>query len=85
MSTAFFPQPRPKKSLLQVPLKKRKINHKIEEIGFDKDARAEYLSGFHKRKQARIKHAQEIAAQKAREEKIEMRKQVCAGWTIAAN
>lgn len=50
--------------------------HKIEEITFDNDARNEYLTGFRKRKQARIKQAQEIAAKKEREARIEMRKQV---------
>jgi hypothetical protein len=72
----MFAVPRVKKSALQPPPKKRKITHKIEEITFDKDARTEYLSGFRKRKQARIKEAKEIAAKKEREERIEMRKQV---------
>ncbi|KAK5654824.1 hypothetical protein OQA88_6860 [Cercophora sp. LCS_1] len=72
----MFAQPRPKKNTLQPPPKKRKVAHKIEEITFDKDARSEYLSGFRKRKQARIKQAQEIAAKKEREERIEMRKQI---------
>jgi ribosomal RNA-processing protein 17 len=71
----MFAQPRIKKTAPPPP-KKRKTTHKIEEISFDKDARSEYLTGFHKRKQARIKHAQEVAAEKAREERIEMRKQV---------
>jgi ribosomal RNA-processing protein 17 len=74
----MFAQPRPKKNTLQPPPKKRKTVHKIEEITFDKDSRTEYLSGFRKRKQARIKQAQEIAAKKEREERIEMRKQVSA-------
>ena len=72
----MFAQPRPRKSTLVPPPKKRKATHTIEEITFDKDARAEYLTGFHKRKQARIKHAQEVAERQAREDKIEMRKQV---------
>ncbi|GAB1314415.1 hypothetical protein MFIFM68171_04625 [Madurella fahalii] len=71
----MFAQPRIKKTPLPPP-KKRKSTHTIDEITFDKDARAEYLTGFHKRKQARIKHAQEIAEQKARQERIEMRKQI---------
>lgn len=74
----MFAQPRIKKTPLPPP-KKRKSTHAVEEITFDKDARAEYLTGFHKRKQARIKHAQEVAEQKARQERIEMRKQV---WKI---
>jgi ribosomal RNA-processing protein 17 len=72
----MFAQPRIRKSALVPPPKKRKTAHTIEEITFDKDARAEYLTGFHKRKQARIKHAQEVAEQRARQERIEMRKQV---------
>ncbi|KXX77223.1 Ribosomal RNA-processing protein 17 [Madurella mycetomatis] len=71
----MFAKPRIKKTPLPPP-KKRKSTHAIEEITFDKNARAEYLTGFHKRKQARIKHAQEVAEQKARQERIEMRKQI---------
>ncbi|KAK4239125.1 nucleolar protein 12-domain-containing protein [Achaetomium macrosporum] len=71
----MFAQPRIRKSAPPPP-KKRKTTHAIEEITFDRDARAEYLTGFHKRKQARIKHAQEIAERKARQERIEMRKQI---------
>ena len=72
----MFATPRPKKGLLLPPSRKRKTVHAIEEITFDKDARVEYLTGFGKRKQARIKQAQDIAKEKARLEKIEMRKQV---------
>ncbi|EAQ86451.1 hypothetical protein CHGG_07704 [Chaetomium globosum CBS 148.51] len=71
----MFAQPRVRKTA-PAPPKKRKTTHAIEEITFDKDARSEYLTGFHKRKQARIKHAQEVAEQKAREERIEVRKQI---------
>ena len=57
--------------------KRRKPNnYGVEEVKFDFDARQDYLSGFHKRKQARIKHAQDVAAKKEREEKIEERKQL---------
>ena len=48
----------------------------MAEISFDNDARQEYLTGFHKRKQQRIKHAQEEAAKKAHQEKLDTRKQV---------
>jgi ribosomal RNA-processing protein 17 len=72
----MFAKPRAKKSILPAPTKKRKAAPAIEEISFDNDARHEYLTGFHKRKQQRIKHAQEEAAKKARQEKIEIRKQV---------
>ncbi|KAI8965668.1 nucleolar protein 12-domain-containing protein [Daldinia sp. FL1419] len=72
----MFARPRPKKGLLVPPPKKRKAQHSIEEIKFDNDARADYLTGFHKRKLQRIKNAQEQAAQRARQEKIELRKQL---------
>ncbi|KAI0201315.1 nucleolar protein 12-domain-containing protein [Astrocystis sublimbata] len=71
----MFARPRPKK-LPVAPSKKRKRNHAIEEIKFDNDARVEYLSGFHKRKVQRIKHAQEQAAKQAREDRIASRKQI---------
>ncbi|KAI0120054.1 nucleolar protein 12-domain-containing protein [Nemania sp. FL0031] len=71
----MFARPRPKK-LLAPPPKKRKRQHTIEEIKFDDDARAEYLTGFHKRKLQRAKHAREQAAERERQEKIEARKQL---------
>ena len=80
----MFAQPRIRK-VAAPPPKKRKATHAVEEITFDKDARAEYLTGFRKRKQARIKHAKEIAEEKAREERIEMRKQVRASPWICYN
>lgn len=59
------------------PLKKRKKSTPvIEEITFDFNAREDYLTGFHKRKVQRIKHAQEEAAKKDREERIVARKTV---------
>lgn len=73
----MFAQPRPKKSPLPPPIKKRKIEHAIEEINFDNDARHEYLTGFHKRKQQRIKRAQEESQKREKEERRELRKQVC--------
>ena len=73
----MFARPRAKKSVLPQPSKKKKVQPTIEEINFDNDARADYLTGFHKRKVQRQKHAQEIATKKAREEKILERKQVC--------
>ena len=73
----MFAKPRPKKSPLPpAPSKKRKAAHTIEEISFDNTARADYLTGFHKRKVQRQKHAQEEAAKRARQERIELRKQV---------
>lgn len=75
----MFAKPRPKKALLPPPSKKRKATHAVEEITFDNSARQEYLTGFHKRKVQRQKHAQEEAAKRARDEKIEFRKQVSPG------
>ncbi|KAL4881399.1 nucleolar protein 12-domain-containing protein [Aspergillus karnatakaensis] len=56
--------------------KKRKLNSRVEEITFDDTAREQFLTGFRRRKQQRIKHAQEVAAQKAREAKREDRKRM---------
>ena len=64
-------------AMSNAPSKKRKATHTIEEINFDDGARSEYLTGFHKRKLQRAKHAQEEAAKKARQEKVDFRKQVC--------
>ncbi|KAI0157464.1 nucleolar protein 12-domain-containing protein [Xylariaceae sp. FL1272] len=71
----MFARPRPKKNPLPPP-KRRKVQHSIEEIKFDPEARTEYLTGFHKRKVQRIKNAQDQAAKRAREEKLELRKQI---------
>jgi ribosomal RNA-processing protein 17 len=72
----FVTHPRPKKSLLPPPPKKQRTTSAIEEINFDFDKRADYLTGFHRRKVQRAKQAQEEAVKKAREERILMRKQV---------
>jgi ribosomal RNA-processing protein 17 len=57
--------------------KKRKITTvAVEKIDFDPAAREEYLTGFHKRKVARIKHAQEENAKREKEEKLRMRREV---------
>ncbi|KAF1987806.1 hypothetical protein K402DRAFT_462658 [Aulographum hederae CBS 113979] len=45
-------------------------------IEFNPQERHEYLTGFHKRKLARAKHAQELAKQKERKELIELRKEI---------
>ncbi|KAL9099736.1 MAG: hypothetical protein Q9163_004802 [Psora crenata] len=60
--------------VLPLAKKKRKIFPKTEEITFDNSAREDYLSGFHKRKLQRIKHAREEAAKREREEKRKARK-----------
>ncbi|KAI1776100.1 nucleolar protein 12-domain-containing protein [Hypoxylon cercidicola] len=75
----MFARPRAKKSVLPPPPKKRRVQHSVEEIKFDNDSRADYLTGFHKRKLQRAKNAQEQAAKKAREEKIEFRKHLREG------
>ncbi|KAJ5817996.1 Nucleolar protein 12 [Penicillium robsamsonii] len=57
-------------------LKKRKIvaGPKVEEVNFDNESRHEYLTGFHKRKVQRAKHAQDNAMKRYKEEKREARK-----------
>lgn len=74
----IFLHPRPKKSILTSgpPSKKRKTVHAIEEISFDNDARADYLTGFHKRKVARATKAREEAEKKEKEERVKIRAQV---------
>jgi ribosomal RNA-processing protein 17 len=57
--------------------KRRRTTYTVEEIKFDPLAREDYLTGFHKRKLQRIKHAKEEAAKKEREDKIEARRIVC--------
>ncbi|KAF2474768.1 terpenoid cyclases/Protein prenyltransferase [Lindgomyces ingoldianus] len=47
-----------------------------QEILFDPAAREEYLTGFHKRKLARAKHAQEEAAKKEKEERLRLRREL---------
>ncbi|KAF2876806.1 nucleolar protein 12-domain-containing protein [Massariosphaeria phaeospora] len=47
-----------------------------DQISFDPSAREEYLTGFHKRKQARIKHAQDEAAKREKEEKVTFRREL---------
>lgn len=71
----MFARPRQKKVVVPLPSKKRK-HSAIEEISFDNAARTDYLTGFHKRKLQRIKNAQAEAAKRARQERIELRKQV---------
>ena len=59
--------------------KKRKLGVTApEKIEFDFSAREEYLTGFHKRKLARIKHAQDENAKREKEEKLRFRREVRA-------
>ena len=74
MRTAHLLDKNPK---MPPPTKRRKTEPTVvEEITFDPSARQEYLTGFHKRKLERAKHAREIAEKQARLEKLEARKQV---------
>ena len=74
---------KPTDSLLQEPkvmvppTKRRRIEPTaVEEINFDLAARHDFLTGFHKRKLQRAKHAQEAAERRARAERIAARKKV---------
>lgn len=59
------------------PNKKRKLAVTAPEtIEFDFAAREEYLTGFHKRKLERKKHAQEENAKREKEEKLRFRREV---------
>jgi hypothetical protein len=68
---------RPSQDTMAPPTKKRKITVTApEKIEFDPSAREEYLTGFHKRKVARQKFAQEEIAKREKEEKLQFRKEV---------
>lgn len=58
------------------PLSKKRKLTKVEEVNFNPEDRTEFLTGFRKRKQQRIKHAQDAAAKRAREERKQDRKRV---------
>ncbi len=73
----MFSRPRAK-ATRPPPTKRRKLISTIEEIAFDPSAREDYLTGFHKRKLQRIKHAKEEAAKREREEQLTARKIVSA-------
>ncbi|USP79918.1 Ribosomal RNA-processing protein 17 [Curvularia clavata] len=61
------------------PNKKRKLAVTAPEtIEFDFAAREEYLTGFHKRKLERKKHAQEENAKREKEEKLRLRRELRA-------
>lgn len=66
-------------------LKKRKLAAapKVEEINFDSANREEWLTGFHKRKVQRAKHAADNAAKQYKEDKKAMRKKVQAFLVLA--
>ncbi|KAF3081879.1 hypothetical protein TWF569_000912 [Orbilia oligospora] len=75
-----MPKPYSKPGAPSLASKKRKRDDKkdnqIDEITFDRSARQEYLTGFHKRKVARIKAAQEEAEKRSRQERVEERKRL---------
>ncbi|KAF2725467.1 hypothetical protein K431DRAFT_290588 [Polychaeton citri CBS 116435] len=58
------------------PLTKRRKLDQPEEIKFDLSARQDYLSGYRRRKQARIQHAREVAIKKEKEEKTKERREL---------
>lgn len=63
-------------------MKKRRMDpQQVQEITFDPNARQEFLTGFHKRKQARIQNAREAAVRREKEDKVRERKQVCGSVT----
>lgn len=65
--------------------KRRKVASKVEEVNFDPAARHEFLTGFRKRKQQRVRHAQEVAEKRAKEEARQERKRVCIGLLKEGN
>ena len=75
--SVMFSRPRAK-ATAPPPPKRRKLTSAIEEIAFDPSAREDYLTGFHKRKLQRVKHAKEEAAKREREEQLTARKIVSA-------
>lgn len=60
------------------PAKRRKTlkTTSVAEVKFDDAAREEFLTGFHKRKVARAKAAQEEAARREKEERVRGRREV---------
>lgn len=85
LEPGIFNNPRPRRPLLPNPNKKRKTEHKVEEISFDDNAREDYLTGFHKRKVERAKRAKQEAEKKMREERVVVRKQVCLRFSISTS
>ncbi|KAF2454959.1 nucleolar protein 12-domain-containing protein [Lineolata rhizophorae] len=58
------------------PPSKRRKTSAVDEITFDDKDRTDFLTGFRRRKQARIRHAQEVAAQKEKEERQRERREL---------
>ena len=60
------------------PAAKRRRTGATEDITFDPEARQEYLTGFHKRKEQRKQNARDTAAKREKEEKVKERRSVRA-------
>lgn len=60
----------------QIYARKKNKKFGVDEVTFDRDARKEYLTGFHKRKVQRKEKAAERAKEMERQEKIEARKKL---------
>ena len=58
------------------PVAKKRRVEQSEDIVFDPEARQEYLTGFHKRKQQRIENARDAAVKREKEDRVKERKQV---------
>ncbi|EMC91288.1 hypothetical protein BAUCODRAFT_57460, partial [Baudoinia panamericana UAMH 10762] len=56
--------------------KRKRDTGQLEAISFDPTARQDYLTGFHKRKLARIQNARETAIKREKEEKVRERRQM---------
>ncbi|VEU20174.1 DEKNAAC101061 [Brettanomyces naardenensis] len=50
--------------------------HRVDEVTFDKEKRIDFLTGFHKRKLQRKKHAQELAEEQNKQQRIEERAKI---------
>ena len=76
-SDSYTPSRRHRAKKMPPPTKRRRTEPTVvEEITFDPSARQEYLTGFHKRKVQRAKHAQAAAERTMREERLVGRRKV---------
>jgi Nucleolar protein 12 (25kDa) len=69
--------PPPPHSMRPPSMRRKTGDATIENITFDPEARQDYLTGFHKRKLQRAKHAKDVAEKKVRAERIEERRKAC--------
>jgi len=56
--------------------KRRKLDEQPNEITFDPTARQDYLTGFHKRKVARVQTARDANEKREKEERVKERRLV---------